>query len=365
MAEVKFENVTKKFEDFTAVENLNLEIKDGEFFVILGPSGSGKTTTLRMIAGLEKPTEGKIFIGEDDVTELPPKERNVAMVFQNYALYPHLTVYDNMAFALKLRRKGFRRVYSREEIDERVRNAAKMLHIEDQLEKKPGQLSGGQRQRVALGRAIVRNPRVFLFDEPLSNLDAKLRMEMRVELKKLHQALGVTMVYVTHDQLEAMTLGNRIAVLNKGEVMQVDDPITLYNNPRNLFVAKFIGSPEMNMFDCTLNAGYLEFDGFKLKVPEDIYERIKEYEGKTLTFGIRPEDVLDSLFAKELDGERIEAKIEVIEPVGSETFAHLKVGEMEILARFPPMVRVSAGESMKIVFNMRKMHLFIDGEAIV
>ncbi len=365
MAEVEFENVTKKFGDFVAVENLNLKIGDGEFFVLLGPSGSGKTTTLRMIAGLEKPTEGRIYIGDEDVTDLPPKDRNIAMVFQNYALYPHLTVYDNMAFALRLRRKGFKRLYTKEEIDERVRNAAQILHIEEQLHKKPSQLSGGQRQRVALGRALVRNPRVFLFDEPLSNLDAKLRAEMRVELKKLHQKLKATMVYVTHDQLEAMTLGNRIAVLNKGKIMQVDDPLNLYSKPRNLFVARFIGSPEMNIIPCTLNDGYLDFGEFKLKVPEDIYGMMRDYEGKELKFGIRPEDVLDSLFAKDVEGERINAIVEVTEPLGSEILAHLKIGEIEILAKFPPVVKVNAGDKMKVVFNKRKMHIFYGEEAII
>ena len=365
MAEVRFENVIKKFGEFVAVEDLNLEIKDGKFFVLLGPSGSGKTTTLRMIAGLEKPTEGTIYIGEREVTDLPPKDRNVAMVFQNYALYPHLTVYDNMAFALKLRRRGFRRVYNKEEIDERVKNAAKLLHIEDQLNKKPAQLSGGQRQRVALGRALVRNPSVFLFDEPLSNLDAKLRAEMRVELKKLHQNLKATMVYVTHDQLEAMTLGDRIAVLNRGKIMQVADPLTLYSKPANLFVARFIGSPEMNILDCTLNDGFLDFGDFRIKVPEDIYEKIKDYEGKDLKFGIRPEDILDSLFAKDVESERIDALVEVIEPVGSEIYAHLKVGNMELLAKFPSVVRVKSGENMKIVINKRKIHLFHGEEAIL
>ncbi len=365
MASVKLEDVSKKFGEFVAVERINLEIRDGEFFVLLGPSGSGKTTTLRMIAGLEKPTEGRIYIDDKDVTDLPPKDRNIAMVFQNYALYPHLTVYDNIAFALKLKRKGLKRMYSREEIDSKVREVAELLHIEELLNKKPSQLSGGQQQRVALGRAIVRNPNAFLFDEPLSNLDAKLRMEMRVELKKLHQRLKATMIYVTHDQLEAMTLGDRIMVLNEGKVMQVDDPLTLYNNPKNLFVAKFIGSPEMNTFECVLSDGKLDFGDFSLNVPEDIYEKIKDYEGKDLIFGIRPEDILDSLFVDDPNAERVDAYVEVVEPVGSEIYAHLSIGEKKILAKFPPIVKVSPGDRIKVVFNMRKMHLFYNDEAVV
>ncbi len=362
MANVRFENVEKKFGEYVAIENMNINIEDGKFFVILGPSGSGKTTTLRMIAGLEKPSSGRIYIGEKDVTELPPKERNIAMVFQNYALYPHLTVYENMAFALKLKKKGLRRIYTKEEIDERVRHAAELLHIEDQLDKKPSQLSGGQRQRVALGRAIVRNPNVFLFDEPLSNLDAKLRAEMRVELKKLHQSLKTTMVYVTHDQLEAMTLGDEIMLLNRGKVMQIGDPMTLYNHPKNIFVAKFIGSPEMNLFDCTLDNGFLDMGDFKLKVDPETMEKIKDYEGKELIFGIRPEYIMDSLFTK---GEKVHAKVVVVEPLGSEIFVHLKIGEREVLSRMPPVVKVSPGQEIDVVFNMNHIHLFHGEEAIL
>ncbi len=362
---VKFENVSKKFGEFEAVKDLNFEIEDGEFFVILGPSGSGKTTTLRMIAGLEKPTSGRIYIGERDVTNLAPKDRNIAMVFQNYALYPHMTVYDNMAFALKLKKRGFRRVYTKDEIDERVHKAAKMLHIEEQLEKKPAQLSGGQRQRVALGRALVRNPSVFLFDEPLSNLDAKLRAEMRVELKRIHQELKVTMVYVTHDQLEAMTLGDRIMVLNRGEIMQMDEPMAMYHNPRNLFVATFIGSPEMNILDCEIKEDMLDFGDFALNIPEELKEKLKEHIVSKVKFGIRPEDVMDSLFVENKEEQRIRVKVDVIEPLGSEIHAHLKIGEHEILARFPPVVKVRPGEEMDVVFNMKRIHLFRDGEAIL
>ena len=362
---VKFENVTKKFDKFVAVEELNFEIKEGEFFVILGPSGSGKTTTLRMIAGLEKPTSGRIYIGDKDVTSLAPKDRNIAMVFQNYALYPHLNVYDNMAFALKLKKKGLRRVYPKEEIDERVYRAAKLLHIEDQLEKKPSQLSGGQRQRVALGRALVRNPNVFLFDEPLSNLDAKLRAEMRVELKRIHHELKATMVYVTHDQLEAMTLGDRIMVLNRGKVMQIDEPMKMYNKPKNLFVATFIGSPEMNLMECEIKGNKIDFGDFKITVPENMRNMLGEYEGEKLMFGIRPEDIMDSLFVENKNAERIEAMVDVVEPLGSEIFVHLKIGDKELLARFPPVVKVKPEDRINVVFNMNKTHLFRGEEAII
>ncbi len=362
---VKFEDVSKKFGEFEAVKNLNFEIEDGEFFVILGPSGSGKTTTLRMIAGLEKPTSGRIYIGDRDVTDLAPKDRNIAMVFQNYALYPHMTVYDNMAFALKLKRRGFRRVYTKDEIDERVHRAAKMLHIEEQLEKKPSQLSGGQRQRVALGRALVRNPSVFLFDEPLSNLDAKLRAEMRVELKRIHQELKATMVYVTHDQLEAMTLGDRIMVLNHGEIMQIDDPMSMYNNPRNIFVATFIGSPEMNILDCEIREDGLDFGDFLLPLSQDMKEILREHMGARVKFGIRPEDVMDSLFVEDKNAQRIRAKVDVVEPLGPEIHAHLKIGNHEIMARFPPVVKIKPGEEMDVVFNINRIHIFRDGEAIL
>src|SRR5712671_2549091 len=278
MARVVIRNLNKKFDAAHAVKDVNLEIRDREFVVLVGPSGCGKTTTLRMVAGLESITSGQVLIGDRVVNELPPMDRDIAMVFQNYALYPHMSVYDNMAFGLKMRR------FSRGEIELRVQEAAEILGIEDYLRRKPRQLSGGQRQRVALGRAIVRHPQVFLFDEPLSNLDAKLRVQMRVELKKLHNRLGTTAVYVTHDQVEAMTLGDRVVVMKDGWVQQVGDPMTLYNEPANRFVAGFIGSPAMNFANVRItgeNGGvWAEGDGIRLKVPAHLDNRVGAYAGK-------------------------------------------------------------------------------------
>jgi multiple sugar transport system ATP-binding protein len=332
-----------------------------------------------MIAGLEDASSGTIRIGDQPVNDVPPKDRDIAMVFQSYALYPHMNVYDNMAFSLKLRRfpvksdgETVMRKMGRDEVDRRVRQAAKLLGIEDQLTKKPAQLSGGQRQRVAVGRAIVRHPKVFLFDEPLSNLDAKLRVAMRAELARLHQALGTTMIYVTHDQAEAMTLGDRVVVMDKGAIQQVDDPQTLYDHPRNAFVAGFIGSPAMNFLDATVAAEphgmYLDFGVFRLRVPDELAEKTRRLAGTAVTFGIRPEDVYDRLFAQAVRPEStITAKVEVKESMGSDLFLYLVVGELTIHARVNPATRVEVGATLEAYLDMGKMHLFdkATGEAIV
>ncbi|MBC7288984.1 MAG: ABC transporter ATP-binding protein, partial [Armatimonadetes bacterium] len=292
MAGVRLVNLTKRFGNVIAVNGVSLEIRDGEFMVLVGPSGCGKTTCLRMIAGLEDPTEGEIWIGDRIVNDISPRDRNIAMVFQNYALYPHMTAYDNMAFALRLRRMP------RHEIDRRVREAAAMLGISDLLDRRPRELSGGQRQRVALGRAIVREPSVFLMDEPLSNLDAKMRVETRAELIKLHRRLGITTIYVTHDQLEAMTMGDRIAVMRDGVIQQVDVPLGLFYNPANLFVAGFIGTPPMNFIEVRIkvvdDAVFVEGPGFSLRLPPEKAAAARPYDGKQVVFGIRPNDIYGS-----------------------------------------------------------------------
>src|SRR5579863_8864560 len=315
MARVVIRNLNKMYNEVHAVKGVNLEIRDREFVVLVGPSGCGKTTTLRMVAGLESITSGDILIGETVVNDLPPMDRDIAMVFQNYALYPHMSVYDNMAFGLKMRK------FPRAEIGQRVRDAADILGIENLLQRKPRQLSGGQRQRVALGRAIVRHPQVFLFDEPLSNLDAKLRVQMRVELKKLHERLGTTAIYVTHDQVEAMTLGDRVVVMRDGRVQQVGDPLQLYNEPANLFVAGFIGSPAMNFASVHIAAEngslWALSDGIRLKIPGAVADRLGGAAGKDVTFGIRPEDLRLATAADPADMS-IEAVVEVIERLGSE-----------------------------------------------
>ncbi len=378
MAQVEIDHVWKRYGDFAAVQDFSLRIPDGEFVVLVGPSGCGKTTTLRMVAGLEDITEGEIRIDGQVVNRLPPRDRDVAMVFQSYALYPHMNVFDNMAFSLKMRRFPFEgpdgktafRKLSHAEIEGRVRKAAKLLGIEDQLNKKPAQLSGGQRQRVALGRAIVRNPKVFLFDEPLSNLDAKLRVAMRAELAKLHQALRSTMIYVTHDQAEAMTLGDRVVVMDKGLVQQADDPQTLYDRPRNQFVAGFIGSPAMNFLEATLtpkdSAVFLVFRGFQLRVPEELVPATRPHWGKTVVFGIRPENLHDRLFAQFVrpDATTI-ARVEVKEPMGSDLFLYLKVGDHTVNARMNPATKVEVGGTIDLYFDVTKMHLFEKGTGAV
>jgi multiple sugar transport system ATP-binding protein len=357
MASVTYENVTKKFGEVIAVNNLNIEIADKEFLVLVGPSGCGKTTALRLLAGLEEITEGRIMIGDRMVNDVAPKDRDIAMVFQSYALYPHMSVYDNMAFGLKLRKTP------KEDIRRRVNAAAKTLGIENLLDRKPRQLSGGQRQRVAVGRAIVREPKVFLFDEPLSNLDAKLRVETRANLSKLHQQLQTTFIYVTHDQVEAMTMASRIAVINRGLLQQVDTPQMLYDHPDNLFVAGFIGSPAMNFFKSKLvrDDGKLFVDGgsFKVEVPSfknDIYAK---YVDKPVIMGIRPEDIQDPHFLPPgIIPQPVDGLVDVTELMGNEIQLYITTGEHNFVARVDPRTKVTMGEKTQVVFNMGNMHLF-------
>ncbi len=358
MASVTYRNVTKRWGDIEAVKDLNIEIPDGEFLVFVGPSGCGKSTSLRMLAGLEEITEGEILIGDRVVNNVAPKDRDIAMVFQSYALYPHMTVYDNMAFGLRLRRTP------KQVIDERVRQTAASLGIEQLLDRRPRQLSGGQRQRVAVGRAIVREPAVFLLDEPLSNLDAKLRVEARTFISKLHQRLGTTFIYVTHDQVEAMTMGERIAVLNAGRLMQIDTPTALYDHPDNVFVAGFIGSPSMNFFD---NSKLIEQNGkmvvdtgyFQAEVPKERYEMYRPHLGKRIVFGIRPENVAHPDFAPPgIIPSLIQANVDVVEEMGHEKIVYLEEGGKSFLARMDPRADLHVGQRTGAVLNMAVMHLF-------
>lgn len=348
MAEVRLERVTKVFSgDVVAVQAVSFTIPDGAFAVILGPSGCGKTTTLRMIAGLETPTSGRIFIGGEDVTELPPKKRDIAMVFQNYALYPHMTVYDNMAFGLKMR--GF----SREEINRRVHEAAHILGLETMLDRKPRELSGGQRQRVAVGRAIVRHPKVFLFDEPLSNLDAKLRVKMRAELARIHRTLQATSIYVTHDQVEAMTLADQIILLKDGEIQQIAPPLELYHQPKNLFVAGFIGSPPMNVFQGTIQGDPPRFHHPDFSVPLTPFHEHRLTGIREIDLGIRPEHITlasDGLIC---------ATVEFEETLGNEVILHLRLPSGNTFAmRIPPENPPRPGDTVHLRFQMEKAHLF-------
>ncbi len=357
MADVIYEHVTKHFGDVVAVNDLDLEIADKEFLVLLGPSGCGKTTTLRLLAGLEEVTQGNVYIAGRLVNDIPPKDRDIAMVFQSYALYPHMSVYDNMAFGLKLRKTP------KSEIDRRVKEAARMLRIEELLGRKPKQLSGGQRQRVAVGRAIVREPKVFLMDEPLSNLDAKLRVAARAEISKLHQRLETTFIYVTHDQVEAMTMGTRIAVQKDGVLHQLGAPQELYNYPANLFVAGFIGSPAMNFFDVTLVSedGDLYVDGgtFRLKLPEGRSQALLPHKGRNVIFGIRPDDVHDPQFTPpNITAGKIKAQVDVTEMMGNEVFVHLLTGERSFVGRFDPRTGVRVGDTIEAVLNMDNVHAF-------
>ena len=359
MARVVLRNLTKHFGDVVAVEDVNLQIQDKEFLVLVGPSGCGKTTCLRMIAGLEEPTSGEIHIGDRLVNDVSPKDRDIAMVFQNYALYPHMSVYDNMAFGLKLRKMP------RDEIRGRVHDAAKMLGLAGLLDRKPKELSGGQRQRVALGRAIVREPAVFLMDEPLSNLDAKLRVQTRAELIKLHRRLGITTVYVTHDQIEAMTMGDRIVVLNEGLVQQVDTPLGLYSSPANLFVAGFIGSPPMNFVECSLRRDdgrlWIDADPMKLRVPDAGRGELGEYVGRPLVFGIRPEHMYDKALSPAVpadDGNTVRMGVEVIEPMGATSILYLNCGAHSLLASIDSATQAQEQGSLDVVFHMEKAHLF-------
>ncbi len=356
MAEVRLINVKKVYEgNVTAVHSFSLDIQDKEFVVLVGPSGCGKSTTLRMIAGLEEISEGEVYIGERLVNDVPPKDRDIAMVFQNYALYPHMSVYKNMAFGLKLRK------YPKKEIDQRVNDAARILGLETYLDRKPKQLSGGQRQRVAVGRAIVRKPKVFLFDEPLSNLDAKMRVQMRTEISKLHARLQTTMIYVTHDQVEAMTMGDRIVVMKDGFIQQVADPITLYNQPANKFVAGFIGTPPMNFMHGRVVAerDTLWFDGQSLRVrmTPDQARAMAEWSGRETVLGVRPEDILEA--APGANGhDPVNGGIEVVEPMGAETYLYVSCGTHNFIAKVAGHARHRDGEAVTLHFDMSKAHFF-------
>ncbi|HOA99225.1 MAG TPA: sn-glycerol-3-phosphate ABC transporter ATP-binding protein UgpC [Candidatus Atribacteria bacterium] len=359
MANVSLKSVVKRFGEVVAVNKVDLDIADEEFLVLVGPSGCGKTTTLRMIAGLEEVDEGEIYIDDILVNDVPPKDRDIAMVFQNYALYPHMDVYNNMAFGLKLRK------FPKDEIDRRVKEAADILGIHELLNRKPKQLSGGQRQRVAVGRAIVRHPKVFLFDEPLSNLDAKLRVQMRAELSKLHDRLKATMIYVTHDQIEAMTMGDRIVVMKDGIVQQVGTPLDLYNKPQNKFVAGFIGTPSMNFLDVVIkkegDALYLDGESFKIKIPAEIQSALLPYVNKEVTLGIRPQDIYDCNFSQEMaevDGNVIETTVDIVEPLGSEQTVYLVTGPHVLVAQLDMRTHTSVGDTLKILVDTSKIHLF-------
>jgi multiple sugar transport system ATP-binding protein len=356
LARVEIKNLIKRFGATIAVNNVSLEIKDKEFVVLLGPSGCGKTTTLRCVAGLETPDQGEIYIGDTLVNELPPKDRDVAMVFQSYALYPHMTVYDNIAFPLKMRK------YQKSEIDKRVKQVAELLRISHLLDRKPRQLSGGEAQRTALGRAIVREPKVFLMDEPLSNLDAKLRLYMRAELKKLQRDLGVTTIYVTHDQAEAMTMADRVAIMNYGVLQQVAPPEDLYDHPANIFVAGFIGSPPMNFIECSFlekdGRGYLDAGTFRLELWPEVADIIKKKATSSeVILGLRPEDLSISREVEKPE-TAIPAEIYVIEPLGTEVIVDAKVGENIIKLREAPTFRGTMGEKVWVKFNKDRMHLF-------
>jgi len=356
MTTISLKNLVKKYGDHEVVHSINLEIKDAEFIVLVGPSGCGKSTTLRMIAGLEEITAGEIVIGDRVVNNILPKDRNIAMVFQNYALYPHKNVFDNMSFALKLQK------VPKPELRERVNNAARILNIEELLNRRPSELSGGQRQRVAMGRAIVRNPDIFLFDEPLSNLDAKLRTQMRVEIKQLHQRVKNTIIYVTHDQVEAMTLGDRIVVLKDGYIEQVGDPIELFQNPLNTFVAGFIGNPPMNLVDGTiiqkgqkLNISFP--DGFNLPIPDKPDAKISE--GQRIVMGLRPEDIFLEEGSNHVPEDwKFDAQIIVTEPLGSETYMHLDVSGLRITGKCEGRRVVYPKEKIKLAFNLNHLHIF-------
>jgi multiple sugar transport system ATP-binding protein len=369
LAGVTFKGVTKVFgKDVRAVDDLNLEIRDKEFMVLVGPSGCGKTTALRMVAGLEEATSGDILIGDKRVNDVPPKDRDIAMVFQNYALYPHMTVYDNIAFGLRLRElRGFfwqlshmaeaRKV--KEDIDRRVHETAKMLDIDHLMARRPKELSGGQRQRVALGRAIVRKPKVFLMDEPLSNLDAKLRIQTRAELIRLHRQLGITTIYVTHDQVEAMTMGERISVMKDGVLQQCDEPEKVYNFPANKFVAGFIGAPPMNFLEGTVSGGKFDLGVMSLDVPSG--HAVSSMQGKKVVVGIRPEDIYDASInppAPAGEGNSFSAKVDVLETLGAEDTAYLDIGGKTIVASLDPDSRVAMGSTAKFVVNTAKLHVF-------
>lgn len=360
MASVTLKHMYKVYPGgVTAVSDFNIDIADKEFIVLVGPSGCGKSTTLRMVAGLEEITEGELYIGDKLMNDVAPKDRDIAMVFQNYALYPHMTVYDNMAFGLKLRKTP------KAEIDRRVKEAARILDIEHLLNRKPKALSGGQRQRVALGRAIVREPKVFLMDEPLSNLDAKLRVQMRTEITKLHERLQTTFIYVTHDQTEAMTMGTRIVVMKDGFVQQIDSPQNLYDHPVNLFVAGFIGSPQMNFVEVTLvkegDDVFAVFEDNKVRIPEGKIKQFKDpsYIGKEVIMGIRPENLHDEeIFLQSATDSTVKAYVDVVELMGSETYLYLNIAGQNVVARVDPRSTARSGDTIKIAFDPNRLHFF-------
>jgi multiple sugar transport system ATP-binding protein len=358
MARLQFDQVWKRYPDGTeAVKDLSLEIDDGEFVILVGPSGCGKSTALRMVAGLEEISEGKMIIGDKVVNNMTPKERDIAMVFQSYALYPHMSVAENMGFALKLSK------VSKDEIRKRVEEAAKILGLTEYLDRKPKALSGGQRQRVALGRAIVREPAFFLRDEPLSNLDAKLRVQTRAEISKLHKNLDTTFIYVTHDQVEALTMADRICVLRDGILQQLDTPKNLYDHPRNVFVAGFIGSPSMNFFDATVTGTrdemYIDTGGFRLRVPSKYTPRLNNYLGKKVVFGVRPEDIHSAQYVPAgVTGEAVTANVEVSELMGNEIILYLEANGRSFVSRVDPRARTASGEQVQVLINMDNIHVF-------
>jgi multiple sugar transport system ATP-binding protein len=366
MAEIRFENVSKIFQkSVKAVKNISFEIKEKEFMVLVGPSGCGKSTILRMIAGLEEISEGSLYIDQKVVNDLPPKDRDIAIVFQNYALYPHMTAYENLAFGLKIRKMD------KKSIHERVQKAAAILEIEDLLDRKPKAMSGGQNQRVAIGRAIVREPKAFLFDEPLSNLDAKLRVQMRIEIAKLHKRLDATIVYVTHDQVEAMTLGDRIVLLDKGEIQQIDTPSNLYENPSNLFVAGFIGTPPMSFLHGSVIQGShgVVFSDYSKKFVHDLPpgHSLTDYMGKEVVMGIRSEDIYCQGDRKGKEFRALTLKVEFIEKLGHEIYAYVQFDDQQIIARLKPDSEIVKGSMTKLFFDMQKMYFFdkLTGERIL
>jgi multiple sugar transport system ATP-binding protein len=356
MAQVALRNIVKMFDKTPAVQGIDLDISDREFIVLVGPSGCGKTTTLRMIAGLEEATSGEIYIGDQLVNDVPPKDRDIAMVFQNYALYPHMTVFENMSFGLRLKR------FPKAEIKQRVEEAAQILDISTLLDRRPKQLSGGQRQRVAMGRAIVRHPKVFLFDEPLSNLDAKLRVQMRTEIKKVHQKVTTTTVYVTHDQVEAMTLADRVVVMNTGRIDQIGSPYEVYHNPKTRFVAGFIGSPTMNFLPCRLvaNGSGLTVrlaDWLSFPIPASRAVRYRDQVGNELLFGLRPEHITETRSDAPPGAVPFSARLDVVEPMGMETMVYFLVNGVEVCGRVDPAAAGTVGESMPLVADLNQMHL--------
>ncbi|WP_430787857.1 ABC transporter ATP-binding protein [Virgibacillus flavescens] len=356
MAELRLDHIQKSYDKkVIAVDDFNLHIKDKEFIVFVGPSGCGKSTTLRMIAGLEEITGGELLIDDRKMNDVAPKDRDIAMVFQNYALYPHMNVYDNMAFGLKLRK------FKKDEIDRRVQNAAKILGLESYLDRKPKALSGGQRQRVALGRAIVRDAKVFLMDEPLSNLDAKLRVQMRAEIQKLHKRLQTTTIYVTHDQTEAMTMATRLVVMKDGIIQQVGAPKEVYDKPENIFVGGFIGSPSMNFLNGKLTDGFFVMDDVKIRVPEGKMKTLREQDfiDKEVILGIRPEDIHDEpLFIEAAPETKFTATIDVAELMGAETYLYSKLNEQDFIARIDSRSDIDGGEELTLAFDMNKAHFF-------